>query len=122
PRSQARPASPRERSSGASPTTSGWMHRRCRRPWYPTPSPVWVSPRLLGLAIDWTMFDTTLPSGQRIRYQVLRIAVPRKGRALSLLQLAYDRDDLSPNKSQNHIEQEALSAVARALPMGVRPV
>ncbi len=45
-------------------------------------------PRLLGLAIDWTMFDTTLPSGQRMRYQVLRIAaVPRKGRALPLLQL-----------------------------------
>lgn len=38
------------------------------------------------------------------------------------MQLAYDRDDLSPNKSQNQIEQEALSAVARALPMGVRPV
>lgn len=79
-------------------------------------------PRLLALAIDWTMFDTTLPSGQRMRYQVLRIAVPRKGRALPLLQLAYDRDDLSPNKSQNQIEQEALSPVARALPMGVRPV
>lgn len=59
-------------------------------------------PRLLGLAIDWTMFDTPLPSGQRMRYQVLRIAVPRKGRALPLLlQLAYDRDNLSPNKSQN---------------------
>lgn len=25
-------------------------------------------PRLLGLAIDWTFFDTTLPSGRRIRY------------------------------------------------------
>src|SRR4051794_29146642 len=25
-------------------------------------------PRLLGLAIDWTMFDTTLPSGKRMRY------------------------------------------------------
>ena len=32
-------------------------------------------PRLLGLAVDWTMFfDTTLPSGERMRYQVLRIA------------------------------------------------
>jgi hypothetical protein len=31
-------------------------------------------PRLLALAIDWTMFDTTLPSGERMRYQVLRIA------------------------------------------------
>ena len=80
------------------------------------------SPRLLGLAIDWTMFDTALPSGARMRYQVLRIAVPRKGRALSLLQLAYDRDDLSPNKSQNQIEQEAILAVVRALPGSVRPV
>jgi hypothetical protein len=79
-------------------------------------------PRLLGLAIDWTFFDTTLPSGQRMRYQVLRIAVPRKGRALPLLQLAYDRDDLSPNKSQNQIEQDALLALVGALAMGVRPV
>ena len=79
-------------------------------------------PRLLGLAIDWTFFDTTLPSGRRIRYQVLRIAVPRKGRALPLLQLAYERENLSPNKSQNQIEQEAILAVVRALPEGVRPV
>jgi hypothetical protein len=79
-------------------------------------------PRLLGLAIDWTMFDTTLPSGKRMRYQVLRIAMPRKGRALPLLQLAYDRDNLSPNKSQNQLEQDALLAVVRALPRSVRPV
>ena len=79
-------------------------------------------PRWLGLAIDWTMFDTALPSGKRMRYQVLRIAVPRKGRALPLLQLAYDRDNLSPNKSQNQIEQDALLAVVRALPKSVRPV
>ena len=79
-------------------------------------------PHLLGLAIDWTMFDTTLPSGERIRYQVLRIAVPRKGRALPLLQLAYDRDTLSSNKSQNQLEQDALLAVVVALPMSVRPV
>jgi hypothetical protein len=38
------------------------------------------------------------------------------------LQLAYDRDDLSPNKSQNQIEQEALLALVRALPGSVRPV
>lgn len=79
-------------------------------------------PRLLGLAIDWTMFDTVLPSGRRIRYQVLRIAVPRKGRALPLLQLAYDRDDLPATKSQNQLEQEALLAIVRVLPAGVRPV
>jgi hypothetical protein len=52
----------------------------------------------------------------------LRIAVPRKGRALPLLQLAYDRDNLSPNKSQNQLEQDALLAVVGALPTGVRPV
>lgn len=79
-------------------------------------------PRWLGLAIDWTMFDTTLPSGERMRYQVLKIAVPRKGRALPLLQLAYDRDNLSPNKSQNQLEQDALLAVVGALPLSVRPV
>jgi hypothetical protein len=48
------------------------------------------NPRLVGLAIDWTIFDTILPSGERMRYQVLPIAVPRKGRALPLLQLAYE--------------------------------
>lgn len=79
-------------------------------------------PRWVGLAIDWTMFDTTLPSGEKMRYQVLRIAVPRKGRALPLLQLAYDRDRLPAKKSQNQLEQEALSAVVGALPEGVRPI
>lgn len=79
-------------------------------------------PRWLGLAIDWTMFDTTLPCGERMRYQVLRIAIPRKGRAIPLLQLAYDRDCLPASKSQNQLEQEALLAVVRALPEGVRPV
>lgn len=80
------------------------------------------SPRLLGLAVDWTMFDATLPSGERVRYQVLRVAVPRKGRALPLLQLAYDRDHLPPERSQNQLEQDALLAVVEALPPGVRPV
>lgn len=80
------------------------------------------SPRLVGLAIDWTSLETASPSGRRINYQVLRIAVPRKGRALPLLQLAYDRGDTSPEKSQNQLEQEALSAVLGALPMDVRPV
>jgi hypothetical protein len=42
-------------------------------------------PRILGLAIDWTYFDSAPPTGRRIRYQVLRIAVPRRGRALPLL-------------------------------------
>ena len=79
-------------------------------------------PRWVGLAIDWTMFDTTLPSAQRMRYQVLRIAIPRKGRALPLLQLAYDRDCLPGDKSQNQPEQEALLAVVEALPEGIYPV
>jgi hypothetical protein len=41
---------------------------------------------------------------------------------LPLLQLAYDRDDLPATKSQNRIEQEALSALIGVLPGGVRPV
>ena len=80
------------------------------------------SPRFLGLAIDWTMFDTVLPSGEKMRYQVLRVAIPRKGRALPLLQLAYDRERLPAHKSQNQLEQDALLAVVRALPAAVRPV
>jgi hypothetical protein len=79
-------------------------------------------PRLVGLAIDWTMFDAALASGEKVRYQVLRIAVPRKGRALPLLQLSYERDRLPPERSQNQIEQDALLAVVEALPAGVRPV
>jgi hypothetical protein len=79
-------------------------------------------PHRLGLVIDWTMFDTTMPSGERMRYQVLRIAVPRKGRALPLLQLAYDRDGLPAERSQNQLEQEALLAVVEALPRSVRPL
>jgi hypothetical protein len=78
-------------------------------------------PRSPGLAVDWTMFDTTLPSGERIRYQVLRIAVPRRGRALPLLRLAYNRDRLPAQRSQNQLEQDAILAVVRALPEGVRP-
>jgi hypothetical protein len=62
------------------------------------------------------------PSGRRIRYQVLRIAVPRRGRALLLLQLAYDRDNLPAGQSQNQLEEAALLAVVNALPAGVRPV
>jgi hypothetical protein len=79
-------------------------------------------PARLGLAVDWTMFDTHLPSGRRVRYQVLRIAIPRRGRALPLFQVAYDRDRLPPDRSQNQIEEDALDAVLRALPPGVRAV
>lgn len=80
------------------------------------------SPKRLGLAIDWTLFDVTLPGGRRVRYQVLRIAIPRRGRALPLLQVAYDRDRLPPDRSQNQLEEAALDAVLRALPPGVRAV
>ncbi len=80
------------------------------------------APHWLGLAIDWTMFDTKLPSGKRRRYQVLRIAVPRRGRALPLLQVAYDRDALPAGQSQNQLEEAALLAVIQTLPPGVRPV
>jgi Transposase DDE domain len=76
----------------------------------------------LGLAIDWTLFDAKLPSGRRVRYQVLRIAVPCRGRAAPLLQLAYDRDCLPADTSQNRLEEEALWAVVAALPPGARPV
>ena len=79
-------------------------------------------PRLLGLAVDWTMFDTRLPDGTRRRYQVLRVAVPRGGRALPLLQVAYDRDALPADKGQNQLEEAVLLAVLRALPPGVAPV
>jgi hypothetical protein len=78
--------------------------------------------RWLGLAIDWTMWDIVLPTGQRMRYQVPRIAVPMHGRALPLLQLAYDRDHLPADRSQNQLEEAALAAVFAMLPAGVRPV
>ncbi|MGI5837910.1 MAG: transposase [Chloroflexota bacterium] len=80
------------------------------------------NPRFLGLAIDWTMFDTVTPQGKRVSYQVLRIAVPRRGRALPLLQVAYDRRNLPAPKSQNRLEEEAILAVIDALPAGVRPI
>jgi hypothetical protein len=78
--------------------------------------------RWLGLAIDWTMWDITLPTGERKRYQMLRIAVPLHGRALPVLQLAYDRDHLPGDRSQNQLEEAALAAVLAMLPSGVRPV
>lgn len=37
-------------------------------------------PRLVGLAVDWTMFDTLMPSGQRIRYP-RSCASPSRARA-----------------------------------------
>jgi hypothetical protein len=79
-------------------------------------------PHWLGLAIDWTMFDIIMPNGRRVRYQVLRIAIPRRGRAIPVLQLAYDRDHLPGTNSQNYLEESALGAVIAMLPPQVRPV
>jgi hypothetical protein len=79
-------------------------------------------PRWLGLAVDWTLFDARLPSGRRLHYQVLRLAVPRRGRALPLLRLASDNRRRPAGRSQNQLEAAALLAVVRALPDGVRPV
>ena len=76
----------------------------------------------LGLAVDWTMCDAVLPSGRRVRYQVLRIAVPCRGRAVPLLQVAYDRDRLPAGSGQHRLEEAALWAVVAALPAGTRPV
>ena len=79
-------------------------------------------PAWLGLAVDWTMWDTTDLHGQKVRYQLLRIAIPRRGRALPLLQVVYNRDALPADQSQNPLEEAAILAVVRALPVGVRPV
>ena len=79
--------------------------------------------RWVGLAMDWTMFDTTLPTGQRMRYQVLRLAIPRRGRALPLLQVAYDRQGWKHEViSQNQAEEAALAGVRHEFPTAVRPV
>ena len=83
------------------------------------------SPRQLGLVLDWTSFDTKLlglTGGGRRPYQVLTIAIPRRGRALPVLSVAYERDKLPAKGSQNKWEEEALAHVLRALPPGVRPV
>jgi hypothetical protein len=80
------------------------------------------TPRWLGLAVDWTFFDSVLPSGERVRYQVLRVAVPRRGRAVPLLQVAYVRARWPRGMSQNRAEEAAIRAVVGALPHGVRPL
>jgi hypothetical protein len=79
-------------------------------------------PRQVGLAVDWTMWDSRDLHGQKVRYQLLRIAIPRRGRALPLLQVVYQRDALPADQSQNQLEEAALLAVVRALPLGVTPV
>jgi len=71
----------------------------------------------VGLCIDWTYFD-----GPTFRIQVLKIGLARQGRVIPLLQVAYDRDDLPADKSQNQIEEEALAAVLAALPKHCRAI
>jgi hypothetical protein len=83
------------------------------------------SPGVIGLVLDWTSFDAKLlglNGGGRRPYQVLTIAIPRRGRALPLLSVTYERDKLPAKGSQNKWEEEALAHVLRALPSGVRPV
>jgi hypothetical protein len=54
---------------GASRTTSRWRRLRCSWPSCVEHTVARLGyPRLLGLAIDWTSFDTTLPSGSRMRH------------------------------------------------------
>ena len=83
-------------------------------------------PRTLGLIVDWTSFDVTLPkmaklSGRR-KYQVLTIGVPHRGRTIPLLSVVYERDKMPERGSQNRWEEQALTQVLAALPQGVRPV
>jgi hypothetical protein len=80
------------------------------------------TPHWLGIAVDWTFFDSVLPSGERVRYQALRLAVPRRGRAVPLLQVADVGDRWPRGMSQNRAEEAAIRAVVGALPPGVRPV
>jgi hypothetical protein len=78
----------------------------------------------VGLTIDWTIFDTVLPRGQRRRYQVVRIAIPRRGRALPLLQVAYDRQGWKHEvTSQNQAEEAALAWLGerQELPLACLP-
>ena len=71
----------------------------------------------IGLSIDWTFFD-----GPTFRVQILKIGLSRAGRVIPLLQVAYNRDHLPADKSQNQIEEDALAAVLAALPKSCRPI
>jgi hypothetical protein len=84
------------------------------------------TPRWLGLVVDWTSFETTLPHLRHCRgrrsYQVLTIGLPRRGRALPLLSVADEQGHFPVPGSQNTAEQDALARVLDALPPGVRAV
>jgi len=79
PRSQARPTPPPIEALALHPQRAGECSSGATSPGGAHPRPPRL-PRLLGLAIDRTPLNTTSPSDQRIRYQVLGIATPRKGR------------------------------------------
>jgi hypothetical protein len=74
-------------------------------------------PRVIGLCIDWTYFNAPT-----FRVQVLKIGLARCGRVIPLLQMAYDRDNLPADSSQNRIEEEALAQVLAALPKNCCPI
>jgi hypothetical protein len=73
--------------------------------------------RAVGLCLDWTYFNAPT-----LRFQVLKIGIARSGRVIPLLQVAYDRDNLPADRSQNQIEEEALAAVLAALPKACHPL
>lgn len=84
------------------------------------------NPRWVGLVIDWTSFETVLPHLRHCRgrrsYQVLTIGIPRRGRVLPLLSVAYEQGKFPIPGSQNTAEQDALARVLEALPRNVRAV
>jgi hypothetical protein len=52
------------------------------------------------VVMDWTMFDANIPSGgEKIRYQVLRVAVPRKGQGTGSQCLASSRSPSRPRQN-----------------------
>lgn len=69
------------------------------------------------------MFDAALPSGRPIRYQgSYGSPSPVRGVRRHFRSWPTTATTRPPIKSQNRLEQDALSAVAGALPSGVRPV
>jgi hypothetical protein len=82
-------------------------------------------PRVIGLVMDWTVWDAKLlglVGGGTRPYQVLTLGIPRRGRVLPLLSMVYERDQLPARGSQNRWEEEALAQVLRALPLTVQPI
>ncbi len=78
------------------------------------------SPGTVLQSLDWAFFTVTTIRGRRIAYQMLRVAIPWKGRALPVLQVAYPRDEVT--LQQNRLEEAWLGRVLRALLPRVRVV